>query len=92
MGVALTNPEIVTDNKRFSALSKEYRNLEKIVNVIDAYKRILDDIEFNKEVLNVGMMKKCVKWPNWNCRNWKSKKEELQGKDFAQYADSQRSV
>jgi len=52
LGVALTNPEIVNDNKKFSALSKEYRNLEKIVNVIDAYKRILDDIEFNKEVLN----------------------------------------
>ncbi len=52
LGVALTNPEIVNDNKKFSALSKEYRNLEKIVNVINAYKRILDDIEFNKEVLN----------------------------------------
>ena len=52
LGVALTNPEIVNDNKKYSALSKEYRNLEKIVTVIDAYKKLLDDIEFNKEVLN----------------------------------------
>lgn len=51
LGVALTNPEIVSDNKKFSALSKEYRSLEKIVQARDAYVRLLDDIEFNKEVL-----------------------------------------
>lgn len=52
LGVALTNPEIVSDNKKFSTLSKEYRSLEKIVQARDAYVRLLDDIEFNKEVLN----------------------------------------
>ena len=51
LGVALTNPEIVSDNKRFSALSKEYRSLEKIVNARNAYVKTMDDIEFNKEVL-----------------------------------------
>ena len=34
LGVALTNPEIVNDNKKFAATSKEYRSLEKIVNAI----------------------------------------------------------
>lgn len=52
LGVALTNPEVVSDNKRFSALSKEYRGLEKIVRGRDAYLKTLDDIEFNKEVLS----------------------------------------
>ena len=52
LGVALSNPEIVSDNKKYKQLSKEYRNLEKIVNVRDQYAKILDDIEFNKEVLN----------------------------------------
>ena len=32
LGVSLTNPEIVSDNKKFAAISKEYRSLEKIVN------------------------------------------------------------
>ena len=32
MGVALSNPEIVSNNQRFGAMSKEYRSLEKIVN------------------------------------------------------------
>ncbi|MBS1755773.1 MAG: peptide chain release factor 1 [Bacteroidetes bacterium] len=50
--VALTNPEIVSDNKKYSAMSKEYRSLEKIVLARNEYVKILDDIEFNKEVLN----------------------------------------
>ena len=52
LGVALTNPEIVSDNKKFTATSKEYRSLEKIVNVRNAYVKLLEDIEFNKEVLS----------------------------------------
>lgn len=51
LGVALTNPAIVSDNKKFSAMSKEYRSLGKIVEVRNAYVKLLDDIEFNKEVL-----------------------------------------
>jgi len=51
LGVALTNPEIVSDNKKFTATSKEYRSLEKIVNAHNAYVKLLEDIEFNKEVL-----------------------------------------
>lgn len=52
LGVALTNPEIIADNKKFGQLSKEYRNLEKIVMARTAYKKLLDDIEFYKEALN----------------------------------------
>ncbi len=52
LGVALTNPEIVADNKKFAATSKEYRSLEKIVQARAEYVKLLDDIEFNKEVLS----------------------------------------
>lgn len=52
LGIALTNPEIVNDNKKFAATSKEYRSLEKIVQARDTYVKLLDDIAFNKEVLN----------------------------------------
>jgi peptide chain release factor 1 len=52
LGVALTNPEIVSDNKRFAATSKEYRGLEKIVNAYKEYIRLLDDMDFNREALN----------------------------------------
>jgi peptide chain release factor 1 len=52
LGLALTNPEIVSNNKKFAETSKEYRSLEKIVNAYNEYKRILDDIDFYKEALN----------------------------------------
>ncbi len=52
LGVALTNPEIVNDNRKFTATSKEYRSLEKIVNAYNAYRKILEDISFYHEALN----------------------------------------
>ena len=52
LGVALTNPGIVSDNKKFVAISKEYRSLERIVEGRNEYLKVLDDIDFNKEVLN----------------------------------------
>ncbi len=52
LGVALTNPEIVNDNKKFMTTSKEYRSLEKIVKAREEYIKILDDVEFYKEALN----------------------------------------
>ena len=52
IGVALSNPEIVGNNKKYKQLSKEYRDLEKIVIARNSYAKILDDIAFNKEVLN----------------------------------------
>lgn len=52
LGVALTNPAIVNDNKKFSATSKEYRSLEKVVRAYDLYRNLLDDLAFNREALN----------------------------------------
>ncbi len=52
LGVALTNPAIVNDNKKFSSTSKEYRSLEKIVKSYDQYINVLDDLAFNREALN----------------------------------------
>src|SRR5258705_7296253 len=52
LGVALTNPAIVGNNKKFTETSKEYRSLEKIVIAYNDYKKVLDDISFYKEALN----------------------------------------
>ena len=52
IGVALTNPEIIADNRKFGELSKEYRGLEKIVTAYNNYRKVLDDIDFYKEALN----------------------------------------
>lgn len=51
LGVALTNPEIVSDNKKFTELSKEYRKLEVIVQARNSYVKCLDSLAFAKEIL-----------------------------------------
>lgn len=52
LGIALTNPEVVGDNKKFSAFSKEYRSLESIVKAADAYRAVITDIQSYRDALN----------------------------------------
>jgi len=52
LGVSLSNPEIVRDNRKFSAMSKEYRSLEKIVLAYEQLKKLQEDIEFYREALH----------------------------------------
>ena len=52
IGVALTNPEIINNQKEYGRLSKEYKSLEKVVNPYEEYKRVLNDFDFAKASLN----------------------------------------
>jgi peptide chain release factor 1 len=52
LGVALTNPEIVGNNRKFRTMSQEYRSLEKIVKAYEEYKKVLGDLDVYKEALN----------------------------------------
>src|ERR1043165_4737174 len=52
VGLALTNPEIIGNQKEFQRLSKEYRSLESIVQPFNEYKKVLADYDFSKEALN----------------------------------------
>ena len=52
VGVALTNPEIINDQKQFGAYSKEYRSLEKIVKPYDEYQKVMADYTFAKDNQN----------------------------------------
>ena len=52
VGIALTNPEIIANQKEFQRLSKEYRSLEEIVTPYEEYKRVLSDFDLSKDALN----------------------------------------
>ncbi|MEP7318464.1 MAG: peptide chain release factor 1 [Panacibacter sp.] len=52
VGVALTNPEIINNQKEYQEYSKEYKQLEKIVTPYEEYRKILVDHAFAKEALN----------------------------------------
>lgn len=51
VGQLLSQQGIVSDMKKFTQLSKEYRDLEKVVIKYKAYQLILDGLEHAKEVL-----------------------------------------
>ncbi|MFI5195539.1 MAG: peptide chain release factor 1 [Chitinophagales bacterium] len=80
LGVALTNPEIVSDNTRFSQISKEYRKLEKIVNVYKIYRSCLDSIAFAREVLEMESDEELRTMAKEDLEKLELQKEELEGK------------
>ncbi|MEE4178063.1 MAG: peptide chain release factor 1 [Bacteroides sp.] len=52
VGRLITDPDIVTDMKRYIALNKEYKDLGPIIAAYKEYKNILDNIESTREILN----------------------------------------
>ncbi len=51
LGVSLTNPDVINNQKVFGQTSKEYRKLEPLVNAYKEYVQTIDGIAFGKEVL-----------------------------------------
>lgn len=51
VGQLLVQPDAMSDMKVYSKLSKEYKDLEKIVIVYDEYKTVVDNIASTKEIL-----------------------------------------
>ncbi len=51
VGELLVLPETMADMKKYSSLSKEYKDLEKVVKKYDEYKKVSEDLKGAKEVL-----------------------------------------
>ena len=47
----LGDPGVVSDMQKFKKTSKEYKDLEPIVNAYLEYKNLMSNIDFNKQVL-----------------------------------------
>ena len=47
----ITQPEIVSDMNKYKVISKEYKDLEKIVNKYNEYQNVLSNIDSAKEVI-----------------------------------------
>jgi peptide chain release factor 1 len=50
----IIQPDVISDQKRYSSLNKEYSDLGKIVRVYDQYKGALDTIEESEEIIADG--------------------------------------
>jgi len=51
VGQLLSQPAVVSDLKKFAQLSKEYRDLEKVVKKFDEYTAVINDLLHAREVL-----------------------------------------
>jgi peptide chain release factor 1 len=51
VGMLIVQPDTMSDMRKFSQLSKEYKDLEKVVKKYDEYGRALDGLQHAKEVL-----------------------------------------
>jgi peptide chain release factor 1 len=51
VGQLMVQPDAMADMKKFTELSKEYADLEKVVDVYNAYKKVVDDIKQAKNIL-----------------------------------------
>ncbi|MDQ1160271.1 peptide chain release factor 1 [Chryseobacterium sp. SORGH_AS_0447] len=56
----IIQPDVISDQKRYSSLNKEYSDLGKIVRVYDQYKGALDTIEESDEIIADGSDKEFV--------------------------------
>ena len=52
LSTMLSNPDVIQDQNRFRELSKEHSELEALVKTYQEYKKIVVDINGNKELIN----------------------------------------
>jgi len=52
VGQLIVQPDAMSDMNKYSKLSKEYKDLEKIVEMYDKYAMVLENIDSSKEILN----------------------------------------
>ena len=67
----IIQPDVISDQKKYGQLNKEYSDLGKIVKVYDEYKSALDSIEESDEIIADGSDKDLVdlaKMENWKLR------------------------
>lgn len=51
IGEQMTDPNVISDMKRFVQLNKDYKELEPIVEAYEEYKNIVENIDSSKEIL-----------------------------------------
>jgi peptide chain release factor 1 len=52
VGQLIIQPDAMSDMSKYTKLNKEYRELEKIVDLYDEYKLVLENIDSTKEILD----------------------------------------
>ncbi|MCL4131559.1 UNVERIFIED_CONTAM: hypothetical protein GTU68_021168, partial [Idotea baltica] len=51
LALQLSDPALMADMKKYTAVTIEYKDLESLVKVYNAYKNVIDNIQNNKDIL-----------------------------------------
>ena len=52
IGTLITDPSVIADQRRYVKLTKEYKSLETLLAATNRYRKLLEDIEQAKAVLD----------------------------------------
>lgn len=73
----ISDPSVMSDQREWQRLCKEHADLELVVNKFREYKKTVDDIEANKEMLNDDIEKELKDMVQEEIKELSSKEEEL---------------
>ncbi len=73
----ITDPEIISDMKRYVVLNREYKDLEPIVEAYNEYSSVLSNIDTNKEIIKTESDPEFVEMAKMELDELQSRKEEM---------------
>lgn len=76
----LSDPEIMSDQKKLISLSKERSELEEIVNTYSEYEEVLNNIKGNEEIIDIGDDPELVELAEMELDELENQKEALEEK------------
>ncbi len=80
LGELLSDPEVISDTKRFMQLSKEEASLRETVEVYRRYKVVVEELSDTEEMLNEGLDAELAEMAKEDLSNLKKEKEELESR------------
>jgi|APDOM4702015159_1054818.scaffolds.fasta_scaffold00161_3 peptide chain release factor 1 len=80
VGQQITDPDVISDMKKFVALNKEYRELEPIVEAYERYKIVISNLAFSKDILANEKDEEMRDMAKMEIDELETEKEELEDK------------
>ena len=75
---SISNPDVISDMKRFADLNKEYKSLSGIVKLYEQYKNILSNIENGRTVLQNEKDEEFREMANMELEGYLAEKEKVE--------------
>ncbi|MFL5762313.1 MAG: peptide chain release factor 1 [Bacteroidia bacterium] len=74
----LSDPKIIGDMKEFKKFNKEYKDLTEVVNAYHEYKKIVENLEFNKTILATEKDDEMKEMAKMDIAELEPKKEQME--------------